>query len=765
MTTTTQQIELPLRLTSHRETVHINARCTLRRQGALRVVSVAGLPVHHWSAGDRMGEGYALVNLLQCGYAQQTEIARAFGYSTRTVRRLQRRFEMAGGSGLGRCSGRPLGTQGAPGIWVRSAQALQREGVSLRRIAEHLQVSLSTVSKWLRRMGTPGVSESESEEATEVLDQPGSAACPRESPAAVSADSGENESGSCDVDPTNRQIDRLLARVGCLQDAAPLFASGKQMPRAGVLVAIPALVQTGIFSVAEEVYGSIGPAFYGLRTTFLALLLMALLRIRRVEGLKEQRPSEMGRVMGLDRAPEVKTLRRKLSRLAERGKAEVFGKKLAQRRVAQRGAMMGFLYVDGHVRVYHGRRRISSAYVTRMRLALPATTDYWVNDRGGDPLFVVTAEVNAGMVAMLPVLLREVRALVGKRRVTIVFDRGGWSPKLFGTLIESGFDILTYRKGKWPRIPRKRFETQTRRIEGRKILYELNDKTIRLLGGTLRLRQVTRLREEEHQTAVVTSRWNLSAVEVAYRMFERWRQENFFKYQREEYAIDALVDYGTEAEAADRLVPNPDRRKVEKELTTARKLRQVVEARYGEAAQQNPEEDRPTVRGFKIAHSDLGRQLRQACRRVEALEVRRDRLPPRVAVKELTGEPLVRLSRERNHLTNCVKMVAYQAESDLLALVRPHYARADQEGRTLIGTALQAAADVEVNQKKKELRVTLLPLSSPHRSEAIAAMCNELDRMKVCFPGSHLRMRFGVALNGLRRLKSGQITGCLCQDI
>ena len=745
-TTTTQQIEFPLRLTSHRETVHINGRCTLRRQGTLRVVSVAGLPMHHWSAGDRMGEGYALVNLLQCGYAQQTEIARAFGYSTRTVRRLQRRFEMAGGSGLGRSSGRPMGTQGTPGIWVRAAQALQREGASLRRIAEHLQVSLSTVSKWLRRLGAPGVSEFDSEEVTEVLGQPGLAASPPPSSSAVSADSGESESGSCDVDPANRQIDRLLARLGCLQDAAPLFASGKQIPRAGVLVAIPALVQTGIFSAAEEVYGSIGPAFYGLRTTFLALLLMALLRIRRVEGLKEQRPSEMGRVMGLDRAPEVKTLRRKLSRLAERGKADVFGKKLAQRRVAQRGAMMGFLYVDGHVRVYHGRRRISAAYVTRMRLALPATTDYWVNDRGGDPLFVVTSEVNAGMVAMLPVLMREVRALVGKRRVTIVFDRGGWSPKLFGTLIESGFDILTYRKGKWPRIPRKRFETQTRRIEGRKISYELNDKTIRLLGGKLRLRQVTRLREEEHQTAVVTSRWDLSAVEVAYRMFERWRQENFFKYQREEYAIDALVDYGTETEEADRLVPNPDRRKVEKELATARKLRRVVEARYGEAAQQNPEADRPTVRGFKIAHSDLGRELRQACRRVEVLEARRNRLPKRVAVKELTGEPLVRLSRERKHLTNCIKMVAYQAESDLLALVRPHYARADQEGRTLIGTALQAAADVEVNQTKKELRVTLLPLSSPHRSEAIAAMCNELDRMKVCFPGSHLRMRFGVAL-------------------
>lgn len=292
---------------------------------------------------------------------------------------------------------------------------------------------------------------------------------------------------------------------------------------------------------------------------------------------------------------------------------------------------------------------------------------------------------------------------------------------------------------------------QTQRIEGRKISYELNDKPIRLLGRKLRLRQVTCLREEVHQTAMVTSRWDMSAVEVAYRMFERWRQENFFKYQREEYAIDALVDYGTEAEDADRLVPNPERRQVEKELAMARIQLRGVEAHYGEAVQQNREKDRPTLRGFKIAQSDLGRQLRQACRRVETIEARRDQLPKRVAVKELRGEPLVQLSRERKHLTNCIKMVAYQAESDLLALVRPHYARADQEGRTLIGTALQTSADVEVNQKKKELRVTLLPLSSTHRSEAIAAMCKELDRMRVCFPGSHLQMRFGVALEDSER--------------
>jgi len=604
------------------------------------------------------------------------------------------------------------------------------------------------VSKWLKRgeqSDVSAVDESGDVEKSTPSDMTASALKPATEPP---GEGGEIRPATYDVDPRNRQIDRLLARLGQLQDAAPLFWSAKHIPRAGVLLAIPALVQTGVFAVAEEVYGTIGPAFYGLRTTMLALLMMALLRIRRAEGLKKHRPAEIGRLMGLDRTPEVKTLRRKLARLAQEGKAESSGKKLAQRRVAKRGAMMGFLYVDGHVRVYHGCRRLSSAFVARMRLALPATTDYWVNDRKGDPVFVVTADVNAGMVTMLPVILREIRGLVGKRRVTVVFDRGGWSPKLFREMIDNGFDILTYRKGKWRQIARSRFTTQSKRIEGRKISYELNDKPIRLLGRKLRLRQVTRLREGKHQTAVVTSRWDLSTVEVAYRMFERWRQENFFKYQREEYAIDALVDYAAEAEDPERLVPNPQRRKVEKQLAKARTELRKLEAMHGKQAQRRRHPDRLSGRVAKMTKSELKAQLHQAQRRVERLLARRDRLPKRIAVNALEGDPLVRLSRERKHLTNCIKMVAYQAESDLLALVRPHYARADQEGRTLVVSALQNPADVEVDETKKELRVMVLPLSSAHRTQAIAAMCRELDSMNVCFPGSNLRMRFGIAKEG-----------------
>lgn len=157
------------------------------------------------------------------------------------------------------------------------------------------------------------------------------------------------------------------------------------VPHAGVLCALPALVDSGIFRIARDIYGSLGPAFYGLRTTLVALSLMALLRIKRPEGLKEHVPDDLGRLLGLDRAFEVKTLRRKLTRLACVGRAAAFGRALAEYRIAARGTAIGFLYVDGHVRVYHGRRTLPKAHVARMRLAMPATTDYWVNDVAGQP--------------------------------------------------------------------------------------------------------------------------------------------------------------------------------------------------------------------------------------------------------------------------------------------------------------------------------------------------------------------------------------------
>src|SRR3989441_11927868 len=294
---------------------------------------------------------------------------------------------------------------------------------------------------------------------------------------------------------------------------------------------------------------------------------------------------------------------------------------------------------------------------------MPATTDYWVNDAAGDPLFVVTAEANAGLAKMLPPVLEEVRGLVGERRVTVVFDRGGYSPALFLRLITAGFDILTYRRGRVRRVPRSRFHPHEAIVDGHKVVYDLADQGVRLLGGTLRLRQVTRRSNDGHQTPILTSRRDLPAVDVAARMFGRWRQENFFKYLREEYALDALVEYDTVPDDPTREVPNPAWAALDARLRQAYAQVDRLQAEYGLEALTNLEQQRRTMRGFKTAHGKLGRQIWSAWQRIEQLQKRRAGTPRRVPVESVIDEPGVKLAPEHKHLTNLIKMLAYQAES------------------------------------------------------------------------------------------------------
>ena len=156
-------------------------------------------------------------------------------------------------------------------------------------------------------------------------------------------------------------------------------------------------------------------------------------------------------MLGLDRAPEVKTIRRKLGELAAAGKAAELIMALARRHAAARPDALGFLYVDGHARVYYGTRQVQKTHVARLKFPAPATMETWVTGQHGDPVFMVVAEPSDSLAGELRRLLPDLRGIVGQgRRVTVCFDRGGWSPALFADITAAGFDLLTWRKGPGP---------------------------------------------------------------------------------------------------------------------------------------------------------------------------------------------------------------------------------------------------------------------------------------------------------------------------
>jgi transposase len=280
---------------------HINERCLLRTQEGHCVVIVSGMVLAHYATSDKMAEAYAMVNLVDQGWADQNDVARAFGCSVRTVRRHQRRFDEGGLAHLGRQRGYPKGRQRLQRSRTGLVQRLKGAGHSNREIARRVGVSEVAVRKLLRRLGwkEPRVPEPElalapAEDANPKLSAFSTSASTSASEDVPGVQSSAPAFAGWDRDPTDRSGDRLLARLGLLEDAPPLFGSGTAIPHAGVLLAVPALIASGIFDCAQKVYGSLGPAFFGLRTTLLTLLLMALWRIRRPEGLKEHSPASLG---------------------------------------------------------------------------------------------------------------------------------------------------------------------------------------------------------------------------------------------------------------------------------------------------------------------------------------------------------------------------------------------------------------------------------------------------------------------------------------
>ena len=346
-----------------------------------------------------------------------------------------------------------------------------------------------------------------------------------------------------DRNPLDRWGDRLLASRGLLEDAVPLFANATDVPRAGVLLAIPALQEHGGLRVFQRLYQSLGAGFYGLRTTVFTLIVLAWLRIKRPEQLKEYDPQALGRLLGLDRAPEVKTLRRKLALMTERSLTGELLEELTRTRVAQQAERVAFLYLDGHVREYTGQEPLPKAKKAQRAVATAATTDTWVHDAHGEPLLVVTSEMNASLTkVLLPIIADVQKLLPAGQRVTAVFDRGGWSPKLFARLFEAGVDVITYRKGKTRKLAEDQFVEHRVQVDGQEKVYRLCDQR-RVRVGRLRprrkkrcrgegpqylwMRQVTVLRDDGRQTVTLTNRQDLGEVEVVRRLFGRWRQENY----------------------------------------------------------------------------------------------------------------------------------------------------------------------------------------------------------------------------------------------
>ena len=721
------------------------------------VVWVHGLATFAWDAGDEAARRLAAVQLVQLSAATQVQVAQAFGVIPVSVWRWAKALAGGGVAALvPAVKGPQRASKLTPQVIARIRE-LDRQGAGKAAIAAATGVSESSVRSVLRpaRPAADGVPAGQDPADTSGSADTGSAGT---EPAGTDAGVAEPEVLPVLPDPVPRDAERALARFGLLgEGAAPAFTPGARYPLAGLLLALPPLAQSGLLACARQVYGRLRNGFYGLEVMLVVLVFMALLREARAEGATGS-PGRAGPGArpgpgpgSQDDPPQARRARRR-----REGRGPAAGAGPPPRR-GQPGHPRVHVYRRAHPGVF-GKRDIQKMHLARLKFPGPATEETWVTDGAGDPLLVVMAKPSSSLAAQIRDLLPDLRQIAGEgRKPVLCFDRGGWSPALFADITDAGFDLLTYRKndaGKdIPALPEDAFSAAGwTGDDGREHVYDLADTMTEVTisegehkGRVLELRQVTRRKPgDTRQVHILTTRpaAALPAAGVIYRMTSRWREENYFRYGRAHFALDALDTYAVTPEDPARMVPNPAKKTAAAAVKTAKKgLAAAETAREARlTALRHPAPGTATV----ITNQALARldATVDATRRdLRAAQAAARAIPAKIPLSEHNPD-MVKLDTETKLITHAIRMAACNTETILARALNGRYARAGDEAYALIREALHASGDITITGST--LHIRLDPLSAPRRTRALAALCEQLNTTRATYPGTGLTLTYEV---------------------
>ena len=415
------------------------------------------------------------------------------------------------------------------------------------------------------------------------------------------------------------------------------------------------------------------------------------------------------------------------------------------------------LDVDGHVRAYQGTKRIAKTHSPRLRFPAPATVETWVSDADGDPVLVVMAEPGASLAGELRRLLPELRAAVGDdRRVLVGFDRGGWSPALFVHMQKAGFDVLTWRKGPANDVAVEEFtETVFTDEAGIEHHWNLAETLVQLPISNAKpvpMRQITRVDATKtkdgkpRQAHILTSRTDLTAAQVAYKMGSRWRQENYFRYGRMHLDLDSHDTYRSTADDPGRMVPNPAKREAHQKVktVTAAVEREQATANARLLAARTPAPGQSEVLITSDMHNEITDKWRAAAEQLNIAATEHALTPARVALGELSPDQQV-LNVETKLLTHAIKIAAFNTTTAIARAIRVHtsYARAKDEAFTLARKVLTQTGDIDP-RTDGELLIRLDPMPTRRETAAVAELCEHLTAAQTRFPGTDRLLRYQI---------------------
>ena len=518
---------------------------------------------------------------------------------------------------------------------------------------------------------------------------------------------------------------------------------------------VPFLLGNGILSY-KSFYSERSRGYYDFDIIILMVSFMYLCRIKTPEQLKHHSPGELGKLLGLDRVPQAKCLRTILKELGQQKKAAEWNTYLAQEWINDEEPAI--YYIDGHVQVYHGYlATLGKKHVSRQRLCLPGMMEFWINNVSGLPYFFVTGQVNEKLQEVLEQeIVPKLNELTNGQpphlnedtdnpRYTLVFDREAYSPDFFNRLwIQHQVAIITYRKyvnDLWKEADFEEMLIETDLGSAKMLLCEKN---VELNG--VKMREVRKLSDYSHQSSVITTNQKLSTRLIAFYMFSRWAQENFFRYMRQEYDLDRIIQYGVDELDKSILVVNPEYNNINYKLKKTREKIARRKAALFVLKEENIKTNLDQTPKYIADQLKLSKEIQSLENQESSLIEKRKLEPYKITVGQMPEHLRYnKLITECKHIQNIIKIICYRAETNFANILSSEYERSSNEIRALVKSILFLKADVIPDNKQETLTIQLYSLATPSDNIALQYICEILTDTETIYPGTNLKLVYKMA--------------------
>jgi transposase len=675
---------------------------------------------HHlfeYKKEDELSEVAAIVTLLKTGAAKQTEIPHAFDVNRDTARRYLSNVERYGLAGLFMTKTGPQGPHKiTPKVHRFIVEKLRLgEGVAaiLKAVKDEFDLELSRKS--IERIRHSLSEESPAELAT--IDLP-----------FEQSEVGVEEKV---VEPVGTR--EALSSDELLEPAPP------RRTLAGLFLLWPFLHLLRFKEMVEAVFSPLRARLFFVRETLLTILLLAFLRCRSVEDYKTLEKRRLGLFWEGVRGMDLRTLRRKLTQLSFEKKSLSLLAQLARRYQEIGLVRCGVLYFDGHFIPYYGERNVPKGFFTQRRLAVSGHHQFFLNDSLGRPIFFWLKPANNTLLKMIPELIGQIRELTGQESFTIIFDRGGFSSKLFEKLESEGIKFITYLRGAKERVDPSSFSRYLIEYRRRKEEAELAE--LGYIGMSPKRYRLVVRKNGEKQTFILTNDFERPIARIAALMFNRWSQENFFKYMVREYHLDSLLSYLAEESSEVVMVKNPERvenRRAKKELE-----KEFEQAEHFLAEKLAISRKRALSQRMRKKIQKSQERTAEIKQSINQLNIQYRQMPKKIPASKL-GDSRAReiLDQEKKMLVDSLKLLAYNAEEWLLDILAKEYNDSRDFRRVLLLIMKQPGTIQRIDDDC--LLIQLDSLHNPRYQRATEYLCEKINQMKVPAPSGRGTLLFEV---------------------